>query len=122
MPLCEVRVYVDWAKLIASQGLIAITYQTFEPMSDFERLMTFIQDNGNVHNIDTNKIALWSCSGNVPLAQYILNQTYGRFIKCAVFYYGVMYSSKFNKSFSEMSKQIGFVNPFCHLFNCRYFL
>jgi len=88
--LKDFGMYISWGELIAASGMIAITYETQQPGSDIDGLLKYVRQNGAPLKIDENKIGIWSCSGNVPVALSVLMNERKEYFKCAVLYYGLM--------------------------------
>lgn len=83
-------VYRDWGKLTAASGLIAITYQSRQGRSrdDTEDVIAYIRTHADEMHLDTGRIGLWMCSGNVPAALPLAMESARAYIRCAVVYYG----------------------------------
>ena len=90
LKLKDFGMYISWGELIAASGMIAITYETRQPDSDIDELLKYVRQNATSLKIDENKIGIWSCSGNVPVAQSVLMNERKEYFKCAVLYYGLM--------------------------------
>ena len=103
--------YVSWGKLTAVSGFIAITYETTEPAADSQQLLNYLKHKGHTLGIDTNQIALWACSGNVPTALWLLMEMVGHYLRCAVFYYGAMLDSDETQHVTKAAQAFGFANP-----------
>jgi hypothetical protein len=103
--------YVSWAQLMASSGLVALTYETLDPASDIEKVIQYVRANASSLQIDAGRIALWSCSGNVPTALSLLTKESKEYVKCAVFYYGFTFELPGTNKVSELSTKIGFAFP-----------
>ncbi len=88
------QVYVDWGKLVAASGMIAITHQSRDSSaaSDLSDLISYVRTNAATLKIDENKIGIWSCSANVRIALPAIVQEDRKYIRAAVLYYGVMNS------------------------------
>jgi len=108
--LKEWRQYVDWAKLVASAGMIGISYETLSPAQDIIDLVEFINMNGKSLNIDKERIGMWSCSGNAAIALETVRGPYSKYFDCAVFYYGLMISQnkKYLQEIEKLSSSYGF--------------
>jgi acetyl esterase/lipase len=109
--LKEMESYVSWGQLTAASGLVAITYTNREPTADIHALLQYVRQNGASLGIDENRIAVWACSGNVPLALSLLMQEAGDYLKCAVLCYGIMLDLEGSTVVAESARQWGFVNP-----------
>jgi dienelactone hydrolase len=100
--------YVCWGQLAASSGLIAVTYETAQPVSDIHAVVAHIQENAAALGIDARRIGLWACSGNVPVALAALMREPGR---CAVLYYGYMLDWGKSRIVAKAAQRVGFANP-----------
>jgi len=107
----EMESYISWGKLAAASGLAAITYTTTEPETDIRAVLSHIRRNAAALGIDGNRIGVWACSGNVPLALSVLMQESGEHLKCAVLCYGYMLDLDGSTSVADASKKFGFANP-----------
>jgi len=107
--LKDMESYVSWGKLAASIGLTGITYSAVEPVTDTIGLFDFVTQNASSLKIDTQRIGIWSCSGNSPNALSLLIQNRDAF-KFAVFLYSVMMDLDGHDGTAQMSQQFGFVN------------
>ena len=102
---------VSWSKLMAASGLVAITYTNREPEADVRSLIQYVRENAATLGIDENRIGVWACSGNVPLALSLLMQEDREYLKCAVLCYGYMLDLDGSTGIAETAKKFGFVNP-----------
>ena len=104
------RAYVDWAKLVATEGMISINYETLSPEQDIIDLVDFINKSGKSLNIDNERIGIWSCSGNAAIALNVMRGPYRKYFDCAVFYYGLMISQnkKYLQEIKKLSSSYGF--------------
>jgi predicted peptidase len=104
------RQYVDWAKLVATAGIIGINYETLSPEQDIIDLLDFINMNWKSLNIDKERIGVWSCSGNAAIALETVRGPYRKYFDCAVFYYGLMISQnkKYQQEIKKLSSSYGF--------------
>ncbi len=109
--LKEMGAYISWARAVAAAGMGAITYEVKEPAQDICELLAYIHQNASSLGIDEDKIGIWSCSGNVPVALSLLMQTNSAGFKCAVFYYGWMLDCAGSNRVAEAARTIGFANP-----------
>ncbi|MFV1982959.1 MAG: alpha/beta hydrolase [Thiohalomonadales bacterium] len=109
MKLKEVKQYSSWARLIAASGIIAVTYSNTDPEQDIVTLIHYLKENGKSLGINANKIAVWSCSGNVPNALSVLILTQS--IQCAALCYGYMLDFDGATEVAKASESFQFVNP-----------
>lgn len=107
----EMESYIGWGKLVAASGLAAITYTTTAPVSDIPALLSHVRRNAASLGIDEDRIGLWACSGNVPLALSMLMQEPREYLKCATLCYGYVLDLDGFTGVAEASGKIGFVNP-----------
>jgi acetyl esterase/lipase len=71
----EMGMSISWGQLIAASGLVAIAYTNREPVEDLDALLRHVRDNTASLGIDGDRIGVWGCSGNVPLALSALMQS-----------------------------------------------
>jgi hypothetical protein len=107
----EMESYVGWAKLAAASGLVAITYANREPITDLGTLLRHLRNNAAALGIDSRRIGLWACSGNVPLALWVLMGKDNAPSRCAVLCYGYMLDLDGSASVTEGARTWGFANP-----------
>lgn len=105
----EMGAYVSWARLTAASGMAAITYTNREPAADAQALLRHVRQNAATLGIDEQRIGLWACSGNVPLALSMLMNDTG--LKCAVLCYGLMLDLEGATHVAEAAMTWGFANP-----------
>ena len=92
---------IDWARLIAASGMVAVLYTNREPAADLQALLDALP----AHGVDATKIAVWASSGNVPLALSLLLQDGARRLHCAALCYGYMLDVE------EAARTFHFANP-----------
>ena len=107
----EMGAYISWGQLTAASGLVAIIYTNQDPESDIHGLLQHVRQNAPDLGIDENRIGLWACSGNVPLALSILMREDLQYLKTAVLCYGLMVDVDGSTIVAEAAKTWGFVNP-----------
>lgn len=86
----EWKIYQDWARLIASHGMIAITHQSRQRKTetDLRDLLTHIRTHASEIKADPDRIALWACSANTPTAWPVADDPANNFIQAIAIYYG----------------------------------
>jgi len=99
----------SWGRLLAASGIAAIAYANREPVADGRALLEFVHENAASLGIDAERIGLWSCSGNSPLALALLMD--GPRVQCAAFCYGYMLDPEGADIVGPLSRAYGFVNP-----------
>ena len=67
-PLRQMGQYTTWPRIVAASGLVGITYAANQPLEDLRDLMRYLRAHADELRIDTSRIGLWACSGNVPVA------------------------------------------------------
>jgi hypothetical protein len=107
----EMESYISWSKLVATSGMIAITYFNHDPMRDLDALFRHIRENAGALGIDQSRIGVWSCSGNVPRALGFLIQGDPPIPKCAAFCYGCMLDLDGATGIAEAANKWRFANP-----------
>lgn len=93
MNMPEWNVYRDWSKLVAANGMIAITHQARtggRALEDDEALTDYILAHSSELGIDKSKIALYTCSANSIAGARIAFKTRPQAFKVLVVYYGVI--------------------------------
>ena len=107
----EMESYVSWARLVAASGIVAITYTNREPATDLQALLQYVRQNAESLGIDENRIGLWACSGNVPLALSLLMQEGRAHLRCAAVLYGYTLDLDGSTGVADAARTRGFVNP-----------
>ena len=107
----EMGACVSWGQLLAASGLVAVTYTNREPARDLNALLRHLRGDAAPPEIDKNRIGVWACSGNVPMALSVLMQDAGHSCKCGVLCYGFMLDLEGSTAVAEAAAQFGFVNP-----------
>lgn len=88
--------YVSWAEAVASMGVAAVTFDHSSTerltrldrvLGEIDQALDFVRTEGPRLGVDANRLALWACSGGVPLAlSAVMRRPEG--IRCAVALYG----------------------------------
>ncbi len=107
----EMESYVNWAQLVAASGLVGITYTNVEPAADLRTVLDHVRSNAAVLGVDAQRIALWACSGNVPVALSALLADAPVAVASAVFCYGLMLDTPETTVVADAAKTFGFANP-----------
>lgn len=105
--------FTSWCRLLALNGLLAITYETTDPSSDIGDLLSYIHNNYDSLKIDVSRIGIFAISGNVPAAIELLSEEKGQKFIFASLLYGFMpdSSGKFSSKIDSVSKSFGFYLP-----------
>jgi len=91
MDLPQWRVYKDWAKLIAANGMIAVSHQTRPGRTTLEdggAVLDYLHQNAKQLNIDADRMAIWTCSGNARIGMRLALKPGREYIRTLVVYYG----------------------------------
>jgi hypothetical protein len=70
--LKDMASYVSWAQLVAASGMIGVTYANREP-GDAHAMLAHLRSNAAALGIDDQRLAIWACSGNTPMAMSLLD-------------------------------------------------
>lgn len=109
--LKEMKSYISWGRLIAASGLAAITYTNRDPVADLDALVAYLRREAASLGIDDNRLGLWACSGNVPMALSVLMQETRHSFRCASLCYGFMLDVRGSTRVADAAAQFRFVNP-----------
>jgi dienelactone hydrolase len=88
----------SWAERIAASGMTAIAYSNREPAADF---LSVLRAAGEM----ADRVAVWACSGNVPVALSALTRNAPVRVRCAALLYGYMLDV------DEAAAMFRFANP-----------
>lgn len=88
--LNEWEIYRTWARLVAAHGMVGVTAETErgKTAENLASLMDVLRRDAASLGIDPERLALWSCSANVPTAYGYLMEKAPAGVKAAVLYYG----------------------------------
>lgn len=101
----EMAAYLSWARLIASLGLVAVTYANREPVADLAAVLHHVHEHAAALGVDRDRIGIWACSGNVPTGLGALLNGAEVPVACAALCYGYMFGA------GAAAAQIGFADP-----------
>ncbi|HYF30551.1 MAG TPA: hypothetical protein VD993_05495 [Chitinophagaceae bacterium] len=92
MQLPRWRVYRDWARLIAANGMIAVNHQArpnrATVMEDCAAVLDHLRANAAAFNIDAERVGIWTCSANTPRGVSLALKPGREYIRTLVVYYG----------------------------------
>jgi tetratricopeptide (TPR) repeat protein len=92
MDLLKWRVYQDWAKLIAANGMIAVNHQgrpsRSTVMDDCIAVLDYLRAHARELNIDADKMGIWTCSANSRVGTMLALRPGRPYIRTLVTYYG----------------------------------
>jgi hypothetical protein len=106
----EMGSYTSWARLVATSGLVGITYTNLDPVADIHALLNYVRDNAEPLGIDDARVGLWACSGNGPTALSVLMHEPRYTVRCAVLCYGFTMDLEGETAVSEAAGRFGFIN------------
>lgn len=91
------KVYQDWARLTAAQGMLAVNYQSRrnDVQKDLEDLVAYLQQHADI-KADYNRIGLWACSANVGAGMPFAMKA-GKHVRALVMYYGAGWTPEANR-------------------------
>lgn len=104
--LKDMASYIGWARLIAASGMIAVTYETEDPARDAAALFEHIKTHSASIGIDPTRLAVWSCSGNVPNALAVVQ---AEAVTCAALCYGYVLDEDGFDEVATAAAKFGFV-------------
>jgi tetratricopeptide (TPR) repeat protein len=83
-------IYRDWARAVAAEGMVGITYGvTSDRLEDgLLALFTWLETNGRARGIDPTRIGIYASSANVGVGLPFAMRTAPQALRCAAFYYG----------------------------------
>ena len=84
--------YNDWPRLVAASGMVGVTYEA-RPQNEYPDLAALIDHlraNAAALKLDENRVGLWSCSANVILGLPVALDETRKYLRAAVFLYGIM--------------------------------
>lgn len=107
--LSRLPAYRSWAALVAASGMAGVVYSAVDAARDVLTLIEYLRSNGEALGMDPGKLAIWSCSSNVPNALNVLQVENS--IRCAVLCYGFMLDLPGSTVIDEAAKQYRFAHP-----------
>ncbi len=109
--LKEMAGYVSWGELVAASGMIGITYDNRDPVADLHALLDYLHERAEALGIDEQRMAIWSCSGNVPNALGLLLRDAPLRLRAAVLCYGAMLDLDGSTAIADLCARFGAANP-----------
>lgn len=92
------KIYKDWAKLAAANGMIGITHQSRQgkALKDTEDLIDFLREKSGEFSLDKERIAIWVCSANSQTGLPLAMQQNRNHIRALALYYGIGWNTREN--------------------------
>jgi hypothetical protein len=109
-PFKDMGPFVSWARLVATSGLVGVTYANREP-EDVHAVLHYVQENGASLGIDGHRIGIWACSGHAPNALSVLMERGREGLRCAVLAYPYTLDLNGSIRIGDAAKQFRFVTP-----------
>jgi acetyl esterase/lipase len=106
----QMQSVVDWARLIAACGIVAIAYETRDPVVDIRALLTALAKNTSPLGVDGNRLAVWACSGHVALALSLLMSDAPARPRCAALLYGYTLDAEGASEVAQAANTFHFAN------------
>jgi hypothetical protein len=106
-PLMEWGSYKGWGRLVAASGIAGITYLNREP-TDAAAIVQHVRANAGTLGVDPARIGIWSCSGNVPQALWLLARER---LACAALLYGFMLDLDGGTDVAQFAARFGMAVP-----------
>jgi len=107
----DMAVCTSWARLVASFGMVAVTYGNLLPTADLDTVLRYVREHAPELGIDGDRLALWSMSGNGPLALSALARAPRGSFRCAVFSCAYLVDLDGATHVADAATQWGFTNP-----------
>lgn len=108
-------IYHSWGRLVAASGWIGVTFDSsgtfMDTGKDIADLFRFVRSEGASHGIQTDRIAAWVCSGNVPSGFKVLMEDKDPGLRAAVVYYGASDEAKIRTDLPVLLVKAGRDNP-----------
>jgi dienelactone hydrolase len=107
--LMDMASYVCWARLVACLGFVGILYENEKPAADARAVLDHVRTNADSLGVDAKRLALWSCSGNVPNALGLIAENPD--LACAALLYGYTIDLDDHRDVAAAQAQFGFAVP-----------
>jgi Flp pilus assembly protein TadD len=97
--LNEWEIYKSWARLVAAHGLVGITAESdpAKPAESVRALFAHLAREGASLRVDSSRLAVWACSGNVSAALPLLMDGAAPGVRAAAILYGTGNASALRK-------------------------
>jgi hypothetical protein len=106
----DMAMSICWGQLAAASDMIGIAYTNREPATDLGALLDYVQQEGASFGVDEDRIGLFACSGNVPLALWALMQRHHR-LRCGALLYGYTIDLDGATGVAQAAATFRFSNP-----------
>jgi hypothetical protein len=106
----EMGSYVSWARLIASSGLVAVTYTNRQPAADLEAAIRYACEHASDLGIDETRLGLWACSGHGANTLSFLMSASREEVRCAALLYPYVVDLDGSTRVADAARLFGFVH------------
>jgi len=110
-PQAGVRTFgpmTSWAQLIAASGMAAVIYGPGAPAEDVDAAVGYVRSNAERFDLDSQRIALFAMSGNVPTALSLAMRD--RHLACAALFCGYTMDLNGGTRVTDAAAQYGFAD------------
>ena len=107
----DMTMCTSWAKLVASFGMVAVTYGNARPKDDLETVLRYVREHAPELGIDGERIGLWGMSGNGALALATAAGSPAGSFRCAVFSCAYLADLDGATNVADASRQWHFTYP-----------
>jgi dienelactone hydrolase len=107
----DMAMSTSWARLVASFGMVAVTYGNARPADDLDALLRYVREHAADLGVDADRLALWAYSANGPLTLYALVRAPRGSFRCALFSCPYLTDLDGATHVADAAKQWGFTNP-----------
>jgi len=107
----DMECYINWAQLAAASGLVGVTYENEDPAADVHAVLAYLHEHAAELGIDAERIGIWACSGNAPVALSTLLRDARTKVACAAFCYSLMLDVRGTQFVADAANVFGFANP-----------
>jgi len=107
----DMALSTSWARLVASFGMMAVTYGNLLPTPDLDTVLRYVREHAAELGIDGDRLALWGLSGNGPLALSALARAPQGSFRCAVLSCAYLADLDGATHVADAARQWGFTYP-----------
>jgi acetyl esterase/lipase len=107
----DMAMSTTWARLVASFGMVAVTYGNARPADDLDAVLRHVREHAAALGIDSERLALWGQSGNGALALATLAYLPRGSFRCAVFSCAYLADLDGTTHVADGAKRWGFTYP-----------
>jgi acetyl esterase/lipase len=107
----DMAMSTSWARLVASFGMIGVTYGNARPAEDLPAMLRHLREHAAELGIDGDRLALWGLAGNGALALATLAGSPPGSFRCAVFSCAYLADLDGATHVADASRQWGFSYP-----------